>query len=101
MIVHVKSVSEFEEIIQKEEVLVDFFATWCGPCNMLSPVIEKVAAAHPELTVAKIDVDEVGELAQKYGVSSIPTLLRFESGVQKDRALGFMPEQRLLAFLGK
>ncbi len=68
---------------------------------MLSPVIEQVAAEHPELTVLKIDVDEVGALAQRYNVASIPTLLYVKDGEVKNQALGFMPKPRLLAFLGK
>ena len=101
MIVHVKNIQQYDELIAKGEVLVDFFATWCGPCNMLAPVLEQVAAEHPELTIAKIDVDELGELAQRYGVASIPTLLHFVDGKEKNKALGFMPKPRLLAFLGK
>ncbi len=101
MIVHIESTKQYDELLAKGEVLVDFFATWCGPCNMLSPVIEQVAAEHPELTVLKIDVDELPTLAQRYGVASIPTLLHVQDGQVKNQALGFMPKPRLLAFLGK
>ena len=101
MIIHIESAQQFDELRVKGEVLVDFFATWCGPCNMLSPVIEQVAAEHPELTVLKIDVDELPTLAQRYGVASIPTLLHVQDGQVKNQALGFMPKPRLLAFLGK
>lgn len=101
MIIHIESVKQYDELLAKGEVLVDFFATWCGPCKMLSPVIEQVAAEHPELTVLKIDVDEVGALAQRYNVASIPTLLYVKDGEVKNQALGFMPKPRLLAFLGK
>ena len=101
MIVHIESTKQYDELLAKGEVLVDFFATWCGPCNMLSPVIEQVAAEHPELTVLKIDVDELPTLAQRYGVASIPTLLYVQDGQVKNQALGFMPKPRLLAFLGK
>lgn len=101
MIIHIESVKQYDELLSKGEVLVDFFATWCGPCKMLSPVIEQVAAEHPELTVLKIDVDEVGALAQRYNVASIPTLLYVKDGEVKNQALGFMPKPRLLAFLGK
>ena len=101
MLIHVNSVEQYDELVSKGEVLVDFFATWCGPCNMLAPVLEEVAKEHPELTILKIDVDELGALAQKYGVSSIPTLLHFVDGEQKNKTLGFMPKPRLLAFLGK
>ncbi|MBE6127511.1 MAG: thioredoxin [Erysipelotrichaceae bacterium] len=101
MIIHIESVQQFDELLAKGEVLVDFFATWCGPCKMLSPIIESVAAENPGLTVLKVDVDEVGALAQRYGIASIPTLIRFVDGVEKDKALGYMPKPKLLAFLGK
>ena len=101
MIKHVKTTPEFEEAIAEGEVLVDFWATWCGPCRMLAPVLEEVAAERPELTIVKVDVDEAGELAAKFGISSIPTLIRFQDGKQVDKTLGFMPKPKLLAFLGK
>ncbi len=101
MIVHIESVKQFDELLSKGEVLVDFFATWCGPCNMLSPIIEAVAKENPDLTVLKVDVDEVGALAQRYGIASIPTLIHFVDGAEKNKALGYMPKPKLLAFLGK
>ncbi len=101
MIIHVKSIAEFEEKLAQGEVLVDFFATWCGPCNMLAPVLEQVASENPDLVVLKVDVDELGELAQRYGIASIPTLIHFVDGKEKNKTLGFLPKPRLLAFLGK
>lgn len=101
MIVHIESVQQYDELVAKGDVLVDFFATWCGPCKMLSPIIESVAKENPDLTVLKVDVDEVGALAARYGVASIPTLIHFVDGVEKDKALGYMPKPKLLAFLGK
>ena len=101
MIIHINNVDQYNELIAKGEVLVDFFATWCGPCNMLAPILEQVANENPELTIAKVDVDEVGALAARYGVASIPTLIHFVDGVEKDKALGYMPKPKLLAFLGK
>lgn len=101
MIIHVESVQQYDELLAKGEVLVDFFATWCGPCNMLSPVVEQVAKEVPELTILKVDVDELPALAQRYGVASIPTLLFVKDGEVKNQALGFMPKPRLLAFIGR
>lgn len=101
MIVHIQNVDEYNELIAKGEVLVDFFATWCGPCNMLAPILEQVANENPELTIAKIDVDELGALAQRYNVASIPTLLYFKDGELKNSGLGFMPKPKLLAFIGR
>ncbi len=99
MITHVQNVEQFDELSAKGDVLVDFFATWCGPCNMLSPVIENLANAHPELNVLKVDVDELPALAQRYGVSSIPTLLYCSNGELVDRGLGYMPLPKLTAFV--
>lgn len=70
-------------------VLVDFFATWCGPCKMLEPVIEQLMAELPSLKVVKVDIDEYQELAQKYDVMSIPTLILFKDGELVDQKLGF------------
>ena len=101
MIKHVKTAAEFEEAIAKGEVLVDFWATWCGPCRMLAPVLEEVDKELPDLTIVKVDVDEAPELAAKFGISSIPTLIRFQDGKEGEKTLGFMPKPKLLAFLGK
>ena len=101
MIKHVKTAPEFEEAIAKGDVLVDFWATWCGPCRMLAPVLEEVANDRPELTIVKVDVDEAGELASKFGISSIPTLIHFKDGKEVGKTLGFMPKPKLLGFLDK
>lgn len=99
MIKHVTTNAELYEAMKAPKVLVDFYATWCGPCNRLTPIIEKVSEEHPELSVIKIDVDEVPEVAQKYEVRSIPTLLYVEEGKIIDQTLGYMPEEALLSFV--
>lgn len=98
MLKHIKDSAEFNSETAKGKVLVDFFATWCGPCKMLSPILEKVAAEHEELTVLKVDVDEVGDVASQYGIRSIPTLILFEDGKAVDMKLGYMPEESVLRF---
>ena len=98
MLKHIKDLAEFNNETAKGKVLVDFFATWCGPCKMLSPVLEKVASEHEDLTVLKVDVDEVGDVAAKYGIRSIPTLILFEDGKAVDMKLGYMPEESVLRF---
>ncbi|MBO4737590.1 MAG: thioredoxin [Bacilli bacterium] len=98
MLKHIKDSAEFNNETAKGKVLVDFFATWCGPCKMLSPILEKVASEHEDLTVLKVDVDEVGDVAAQYGIRSIPTLILFEDGKAVDMKLGFMPEESVLRF---
>ena len=101
MITHVKTAPEFDAAIAKGDVLVDFWATWCGPCRMLAPVLEEVAKEHPELPIVKVDVDEAGDIAARFGISSIPTLIRFKDGQPVAKSLGFLPKPRLLEFLDK
>ncbi len=81
-------------------VLVDFWATWCGPCHMLSPLVEELAQSHPEIDFAKVDVDRAPELAQRYQISAIPTLLLFRDGQVADRSVGVRSMQELEDFLG-
>ncbi len=91
----------FEKIIAQDgkTILVDFWATWCGPCRMIAPVLEEVAKERPDVTVCKVDVDEERELALEYGVSSIPTLLVFRDGKVVNQSIGAMPKERILAML--
>lgn len=79
-------------------VLVDFFATWCGPCKMMAPVIDEVAAEKAgEVKVYKIDIDDNMEIAQKYGVMSIPTFIVFKNGEPAAKTLGAQPKENILA----
>ena len=82
-------------------VVVDFFATWCGPCRMMAPVVEEIAAeAGDTLIVGKVNVDEAEDLAVQYGVSSIPTLMLFKDGKQIDSKVGVRSKEDILAMLG-
>lgn len=85
------SENEFNEFINNDCVLVDFYATWCGPCKMMGPVLEELSSSRSEVKVAKVDVDKLQPLAQKYGVMSIPTLLLFKNGSLVDKKIGFTP----------
>ena len=99
MLKHINNVAEFDEAIKEGKVLVDFFATWCGPCKMLSPVLEQLAESNPDLLVLKIDVDEVGPLAARFGIQAIPTLILFKDGRQVDKRMGYQNLNQLSAFI--
>ena len=82
-------------------VLVDFWAAWCGPCSVLSPVVEELAEEHPEITFGKVNVDEAPELAVRYQVAAIPTLLLFRDGKPVDASVGVKSKQELEDFLAQ
>ena len=88
----------FEEKVLKSDkpVILDLWASWCGPCKMLAPVVEELSEAHPEVLVGKVNVDEEPELASKFDVMSIPTLLVFEDGELVNRAVGARPKEMIL-----
>ena len=89
--------SNFDEILAgKKPALLDFYADWCGPCRMVAPVVEEIALEHPEYVVGKINVDESPELAQKYGVFSIPTLAVVKEGRIAGRMTGAKPKEKIL-----
>jgi thioredoxin 1 len=98
------SESNFDDVVGKSEkpVLVDFYATWCGPCVQQTPILEKWAQANEsKVTVAKLNVDEAQQLASKFGVMSIPTLIIFKGGKEKVRAMGLQNDRGLDALLAK
>lgn len=101
MIIHVNDLNEFNEKIASGRVLVDFFATWCGPCKMIAPVLEDIdkKGEAGDLLIVKVDVDEASDIAMRYGIQSIPTLILFENGQAINKALGYMPKPQLLNFL--
>ena len=101
MLKHITNAAEYDEIIKEGTVLVDFFATWCGPCKMLSPVLEQLAEENPNINVLKIDVDEVSDLAARYGIQAIPTLMLFRNGERVDTRMGYQNKNQLLAFINQ
>lgn len=83
-------IEEFNDIVmeQKGTVLVDFFASWCGPCKMLAPILEEVSKELDDEQICKVDIDESFDLAKSYGVMSVPTLILFKNGLEVKRAIG-------------
>jgi len=94
------TMQNFDEFIRSGTAVVDFYADWCGPCRMLAPALEQIAEEHPEIRVGKVNVDEAGALAARFGISSIPFVARFENGALTHSALGYMPTQALMDRLG-
>ena len=98
-LIHVTKDNFAEVKASDKPVLLDFFATWCGPCRMIAPFIEQIALEHPEYVVAKIDVDEEPELAEAFGIQSIPTLVVIKNGEVVNTAMGARPKDAILALL--
>lgn len=89
---------DFNEGIKDKLVLVDFYATWCGPCRMMHPIIEEVAKEE-NIKVIKVDVDKHDELARNYGIMSIPTIILFQNGNLVEKNIGFIPKEQLLTMI--
>ena len=96
MILNVTKENFDKEVLQAEgTVLVDFWASWCGPCRMIAPAVEKISEEHPDVKVCKVNIDDEQELAIKYGVMSIPTLLVVKNGEVVNTAVGLRPKEEI------
>ncbi len=99
---NLKTTNELDEILKSNKiVLVDFFATWCGPCKMMSPVIDTMEQKMSEIKFVKINVEEFESIATKYEVQGVPTILIFKEGKEQERSSGFVPEEVLTQKLNK
>lgn len=94
-----KTTFEQEVLHSDKPVLVDFWATWCGPCRMIAPILEQIAEERPDIKVCKVDVDEQSELATQFQIMTIPTLMVFKDGQMTQRVSGALPKEQILALL--
>lgn len=97
MIKHIDETNFKTEVLDsKKAILVDFFATWCGPCNMLSPVLERISNTRADFDIAKVNIDELRDLAINYEIEVVPTLLIFKDGNVVDKIEGFVDEEEII-----
>lgn len=99
-VIHITE-NEFEEKVLKNDkpAFVDFFATWCGPCQMMAPILEEVSNENPEVDFFAIDIDDAENLSEEYGVMSVPNMMLFKNGEVADRIIGRQSKQSIVSFV--
>ena len=98
----INSVEEYDALLNNNaSVFVDFYADWCGPCKMLGPVVEQVAKENTDVQFAKVNIDSLPEIAERYGIMSIPTLLSFKGVKQVGSGVGFIPKESVQEIVNK
>lgn len=100
MIQYITDKNKFLEVTKEGVVLVDFFATWCGPCRMIAPILEEIDEERKDVTILKVDVDQAREIAQDHKIKVIPTLVLYKDGKIVNQASGYMTKNKLIEFIG-
>lgn len=99
-VIHLTNATFEQEVLQSDKpVFIDFFATWCGPCKMISPIIEEIANEVTDKKICKVDVDQEGDLAARFGVSSIPTMVLIKNGQVAGKIVGARSKKGILEFI--
>lgn len=97
----VKDTEDFDQILKDNEaVFADFYADWCGPCKMVGPIVEELSTERTDVKFIKVNVDDNPEIAERYGIMSIPTMIVFKNGEAAATTLGFQPKESIAALLG-
>lgn len=100
MAVNVNDSTFDSEVLKSDKTtVVDFFATWCGPCRMLSPVLDELSEEHPEIKLCKVDIDRSPELTERFKITSVPTVLFFKGGEVKHKSVGYVDKDDLAALI--
>ena len=99
-VLHVNKDNFHNEVLNSEKpVLLDFFASWCGPCRMVGPILDEIAEEREDIKVCKVDIDEQPELASRYRIMSVPTLMVLKNGIIVDQSIGARPKHQILAMV--
>lgn len=95
MLIHLENENDFKNLIKEGRVLIDFYADWCGPCQMLAPILEQLANEDKDLSIIKINVDDFPSIAKDFHISSIPSLIYYKNGEIVKKQIGFLPLRNL------